>query len=59
MTATAACTGWKERTTWEEGLKRTVDWYLKHGFKDYWNGTDVEAALAPHPVMHSNTRSEL
>lgn len=51
--------GWKERTSWEEGLKRTVDWYLAHGFKDYWNTADVEAALAPHPVMHSQPRSEL
>lgn len=54
-----ATLGWKERTSWEEGLKRTVDWYLAHGFKDYWNTADVEAALAPHPVMHSQPRSEL
>ncbi|KAK9802929.1 hypothetical protein WJX73_009124 [Symbiochloris irregularis] len=54
-----ASLGWKERTTWEDGLKRTVDWYLAHGFKNYWNNTDVEAALAPHPVMQSTQRAEL
>jgi len=28
--------GWQERTPWEEGLKKTVDWYLKHASRDYW-----------------------
>lgn len=23
--------GWKERTTWEDGLRKTVDWYLQNG----------------------------
>ena len=43
--------GWRERTTWEEGLKKTVDWYLKHGLAAYWDNGNVEAALQPHPVM--------
>jgi hypothetical protein len=43
--------GWKEKTTWEEGLKKTVDWYLKNGFGEYWDNGNVEAALQPHPVM--------
>lgn len=43
--------GWKERTSWEEGLRKTVDWYLTNGFTDYWdNCGNVEAALAPHPT---------
>mmetsp|Transcript_20131 Transcript_20131/g.52381 ORF Transcript_20131/g.52381 Transcript_20131/m.52381 type:complete len:180 (+) Transcript_20131:457-996(+) len=42
--------GWKERTSWEEGLKKTVDWYLKTNCNEYWLG-DVEAALKPHPVV--------
>lgn len=46
-----ALLGWKERTSWEDGLKKTVDWYLKHGFTDYWDNGNVEAALQPHPVM--------
>jgi dTDP-D-glucose 4,6-dehydratase len=29
--------GWKEETPWEEGLQLTVDWYLKHGFAEYWD----------------------
>ena len=44
--------GWREKTTWEEGLKKTIDWYLQHGFKEFWDNGDVEAALQPHPVMH-------
>jgi UDP-glucose 4,6-dehydratase len=44
-----ASLGWVERTSWEEGLKRTIDWYLKHGFSSYWEHGDVEAALAAHP----------
>jgi UDP-glucose 4,6-dehydratase len=42
--------GWKECTDWEEGLRKTVDWYLKHGFADYWDNGNVEAALQPHPT---------
>ena len=51
--------GWKERTSWEVGLKKTVEWYLAHGFDNYWNMRDVEQALAPHPVMHSKQNNEL
>ena len=42
--------GWKETTTWEEGLKKTIDWYLKNGFGNYWDNGNVEAALQPHPT---------
>mmetsp|Transcript_10542 Transcript_10542/g.31746 ORF Transcript_10542/g.31746 Transcript_10542/m.31746 type:complete len:381 (+) Transcript_10542:56-1198(+) len=41
--------GWTEKTVWEEGLKTTIDWYLKNGFSNYWEHGDVEAALAAHP----------
>ncbi|KAK9842897.1 hypothetical protein WJX74_004089 [Apatococcus lobatus] len=44
-----AALGWKETTPWEVGLKKTIDWYLHHGFKGYWQG-DVESALQPHPT---------
>jgi UDP-glucose 4,6-dehydratase len=40
--------GWVEKTSWEEGLKKTIDWYLEHGFESRWVG-DVERALAAHP----------
>ena len=41
--------GWKEKHTWEEGLQKTIDWYLKHGLDAYWEHGDVEVALRPHP----------
>ncbi|KAL3156825.1 Rhm1p [Trebouxia sp. C0009 RCD-2024] len=41
--------GWTEKYCWEEGLKKTVDWYLKHGLDSYWEHGDVEVALRPHP----------
>ena len=40
--------GWTEKTSWEAGLKKTIDWYLEHGFESRWVG-DVERALAAHP----------
>ncbi len=43
--------GWKEMIGWEEGLRRTIDWYLTHQEASYWNNGDLEAALQPHPTM--------
>ncbi|XP_057958276.1 trifunctional UDP-glucose 4,6-dehydratase/UDP-4-keto-6-deoxy-D-glucose 3,5-epimerase/UDP-4-keto-L-rhamnose-reductase RHM3-like [Malania oleifera] len=37
--------GWEERTTWEEGLKMTKEWYTKN--PDWWG--DITVALHPHP----------
>ena len=28
--------GWQETTTWEDGLKKTVDWYLTTAKREYW-----------------------
>ncbi|PIN19817.1 putative NAD+-dependent epimerase [Handroanthus impetiginosus] len=39
--------GWAERTTWEEGLRKTMEWYT--GNPDWWG--DVSGALLPHPRM--------
>jgi UDP-glucose 4,6-dehydratase len=39
--------GWSERTKWEEGLKKTMDWYVRHS--DWWG--DVSGAMLPHPRM--------
>lgn len=43
--------GWKQEVDWEEGLKKTVDWYmnnvLKEQDKPWWDG--YESALVPHP----------
>ncbi|KAL5582603.1 hypothetical protein UlMin_015045 [Ulmus minor] len=39
--------GWVERTTWEDGLRKTMEWYVKN--PDWWG--DVSGALLPHPRM--------
>lgn len=43
--------GWKERTPWKEGLKRTIDWYLSTGGDAaYWDNGDMAEALSAHPA---------
>ena len=48
--------GWRQRTTWEEGLKLTIDWYCniycKTGGTQYWCG-DVETALGGGQAQRS------
>ncbi|KAK9688710.1 hypothetical protein RND81_09G005800 [Saponaria officinalis] len=39
--------GWSERTHWEEGLKKTMEWYTSN--PEWWG--DVSGALLPHPRM--------
>ncbi|CAL9084578.1 unnamed protein product [Musa textilis] len=39
--------GWSEKTIWEEGLKKTMEWYMSN--PDWWG--DVSGALLPHPRM--------
>ncbi|GLJ47373.1 hypothetical protein SUGI_0999810 [Cryptomeria japonica] len=39
--------GWCERTKWEEGLQKTMEWYISH--PNWWG--DVSGALLPHPRM--------
>ncbi|KAH9619730.1 hypothetical protein KSS87_019611 [Heliosperma pusillum] len=39
--------GWSERTPWEEGLKKTMEWYISN--PEWWG--DVSGALLPHPRM--------
>lgn len=39
--------GWSERTIWEEGLRKTIEWYTQN--PDWWG--DVSGALLPHPRM--------
>lgn len=39
--------GWREAVSWEEGLRRTVSWYLTH--MDHWATPDIEQALVAHP----------
>jgi hypothetical protein len=42
--------GWTEEVSWEDGLRKTIDWYLSTNCGDYWQG-DLEAALRPHPLL--------
>ncbi|KAK2966408.1 hypothetical protein RJ640_003678 [Escallonia rubra] len=37
--------GWSQQTTWQEGLKRTTEWYTSNA--GWWG--DVSGALLPHP----------
>jgi UDP-glucose 4,6-dehydratase len=53
--AKLAALGWAETIPWSEGLRRTVAWYAAHGLRGHWDEADVEAALAPHPVLHSHS----
>ncbi|GLU04035.1 hypothetical protein SLE2022_212020 [Rubroshorea leprosula] len=39
--------GWFERTAWEEGLRKTMEWYVRN--PEWWG--DVSGALLPHPRM--------
>ena len=38
--------GWRQKKTWDEGLKQTIDWYKSTDLKLRWRG--VENALRPH-----------
>ena len=48
-----AALGWAERTSWAEGLTKTIGWYLQNGSHHYWDNGDAEAALDPHPTLTS------
>lgn len=45
-----ALLGWREEHDWDMGLKKTIDWYLRHTHaQEYWEHGDLEVALRPHP----------
>ena len=40
--------GWEQKVSWEEGLKETIEWYIKNDDQSgYWG--DLSDALIPHP----------
>lgn len=40
--------GWKETTSWRDGLRQTAQWYLDlQSPRDWWPKGDVDAALLP------------
>ncbi|XP_050233612.1 trifunctional UDP-glucose 4,6-dehydratase/UDP-4-keto-6-deoxy-D-glucose 3,5-epimerase/UDP-4-keto-L-rhamnose-reductase RHM2-like [Mercurialis annua] len=45
--------GWQEMTSWEDGLKKTMEWYTMN--PNWWG--DVATALHPHPRILSTVRS--
>ncbi|KAL1925057.1 uncharacterized protein VTP21DRAFT_4711 [Calcarisporiella thermophila] len=51
--------GWKARTSFEEGLQRTIAWYRQH-CNEWWG--DISCALVPHPLkiypLQDNTLTE-
>jgi UDP-glucose 4,6-dehydratase len=46
--------GWKEEMPWEEGLKRTVEWYKNYTSR-YGN---IDQALVAHPRIGQSTNAE-
>ena len=44
--------GWAPKTSFEEGLKRTIEWYKNNS--DHWG--DVSAVLVPHPTAPNAPR---
>jgi hypothetical protein len=41
--------GWRERTSWDEGLRKTLAWYGTPGRATAWWPMGIEDALLPHP----------
>lgn len=48
-----AALGWKERTSWKEGLKKTISWYIENGMHSYWDHGNVDLALEAHPSLQT------
>lgn len=44
--------GWKPLVSFEEGVKQTVDWYLKN--PSHWTDASIEQALKPHNSAKSS-----
>jgi dTDP-glucose 4,6-dehydratase len=42
--------GWKKQIEWEDGLKKTADWYRGVIADKHWPGLDLNHVLAPHPT---------
>ena len=47
--------GWKEKVPWEEGLKKTVEWFIQTPLS-YWDHGNAETALEAHPTAQAATK---
>jgi len=46
--------GWKEHVNFEEGLKRTVEWYRTHNIEEIWGDLTAQTALKAHATAPKN-----
>jgi dTDP-glucose 4,6-dehydratase len=44
--------GWKEKVTFEDGIRRTVEWYTKNDIGAIWGEQTATVALAAHPQFN-------
>jgi dTDP-glucose 4,6-dehydratase len=44
--------GWKEKVSFDEGMKRTVEWYTKNDISKIWGDKTAIIALEAHPQFH-------
>jgi len=44
--------GWKEKISFEEGLKRTVEWYTTNDITKIWSDQTAVTALEAHPQFN-------
>jgi len=47
--------GWKQQVSWEEGLRKTVEWYSTEDLRSFWS--DFDSALSPHPGLRVTNSS--
>lgn len=41
--------GWKQQVFFDQGLKSTIDWYMKHG-RGFWTDSELLRVLVAHPT---------
>ena len=53
-TSSLQALGWSRQVSWEDGVRRTIDWYREH--QGHWG--DIGAALAAHPRVEVKVAAE-
>lgn len=43
--------GWKQEVPWEEGLRRTVEWYKNVAPEKHWSNLEISQVISPHPTV--------